>query len=266
MVRNGRFSMELKLPEMPKSLIEAFPPNAFALFMLIRPEVDDEMLKEIAAADYGNGLEENLVIMRRMLDKYELVTPLEWNPHEVLALCRWDETGPNADRRNVIQRAFCCVCLLFDSANSNSYDDFGSSDSLVRLLENILALGGEYPEAFARFIIWRLPHIDPDYARDRPFFAVALFIIAVLSRKIPEGDIPKLIDWLNEEVELERSVMETTAKKDRLLDMERCSQSDYIWRRVAERLRQESVWIESQAIRERVLDIAGRLIGNNATT
>jgi hypothetical protein len=62
--------MELKPPELPKCLIEAFPPNAFALFMLIRPEVDDEMLKEIAAADCGFGLEENLVILRRMLDKY----------------------------------------------------------------------------------------------------------------------------------------------------------------------------------------------------
>jgi hypothetical protein len=188
------------------------------------------------------------------------VTPLEWNPHEVLALCRWDESGPNADRRNVIQRAFCCVCLLFDSANPNSYDDCGSQDSLVRLLENVLSLGGECPEALARFITWRLPHVDPDFTRDRPFFAVALSILAVLSRKVHERDIPKLIDWLNEEVELERNVMGTTAKKDRLLDLEEwCSQSDHIWRRLAEQLFREADAMTSVQIRDCIRGIANQL-------
>lgn len=260
--------MEIKPPELSKCLIEAFPSHPLALLVLLRPYIDDEMLEEIANADYGLDAQEHLSALKQVRDRLSFSVPMSWKPHEVLNLFRYHETGPTAHRQNVLKRAFCCICLLLDEVHRESrVHMIGSAiDPLTRLLENILALGGEYPEAFAQFITWRLPHVDPDYARDRPFFAVAIFILAVFSRKVPECDIPKLIDWLNEEVELERSVMEITAKKDRLLDMERCSQSDYIWRRVAERLCEESVWIESQAIRERVIDIAGRLIGNNATT
>lgn len=251
--------MEIKTPDLPNYLVENFPPNMIELLKLIRPEVDDEMLLNIADADYGNGLEENLNILRRIVDKIEFVSPLKWNPREVLTLCRWAETGPNTSRRNIIQRVFCCYCLLCDSGDPKICPGTGWEDSIVRLLENALVLGPDFSEALARFIVWRLPLVDPDYSRNRPFLAVALFILAVLTRKIAEQDIPMLIDWLNEEVEFERDIMQITEKNDRQLDMEWCPQSKHIWKRTAARLGTESVWIQSIDIREKVIDIAKRL-------
>lgn len=254
--------MESSIPELPKCLIEAFPPQPFDLLVLLRHHITDEMLEEIASADNGMSYQEHLSALRHARDWLGFSVPMSWEPHEVLSLFRWHETGPTTHRSNVLKRAFCCICLLLDDVHQDSrVHMIGSAiDPLTRLLENVLALGSEYPESLARFITWRLPHFDPDFSRDRPFFAVSLLILSLVARKISESEIPKLIDWVIEEVRLEQTLVAGIDQgTPKLLDMQWCSQSDYLWRRHSELLIGETSWIQSPSIRNRVLEIARRL-------
>jgi len=72
-----------------------------ALLNAIRPLVDVAILKKIADADYGHGAEENLAILKTIRDEGVLPVPLDWFPHEVCALTRW-ETPKKDDRRGHI--------------------------------------------------------------------------------------------------------------------------------------------------------------------
>ena len=82
-----------------------------ALLNAIRPLVDVAILKKIADADYGHGAEENLAILKTIRDEGVLPVPLDWFPHEVCALTRW-ETPKKDDRRGHIARLFACAILL----------------------------------------------------------------------------------------------------------------------------------------------------------
>jgi hypothetical protein len=54
--------------KIPASLCDTFPPSDERLLDVTRRQMDDEMLSEIAAADYGTDLDAHLAALRPIRD------------------------------------------------------------------------------------------------------------------------------------------------------------------------------------------------------
>lgn len=248
--------------DVPRCLIEAFPPDAFALFLGIRPYVDGLIIDDIANADCGYGVEENLKALQRRLDLQDLMIPIQWEPHEVLSLVRWERPAQNDDLRFYFRRAFCCTCLLLAATHPESWNLISSEvDTLIQLLDCVLALGETFTNAFGQFITWRMNQIPADGENERVFFALILFFIAVTTRRITEGELRTITDWLIRTEDHERTAMGEFIPypSQWLLGLTHFNQEIDTWRRHANRLISSSQWIRDDAVREGVLDVVRRL-------
>ena len=102
----------------PPALLTAFPASADLLLDIVRRQVDDGMLAEIAAADYGMDMNAHLTELRTIRDQGIVPTPLPWHPGEVLELIRWSNPENPAHkpgstgRRGHQMRAFACAAIL----------------------------------------------------------------------------------------------------------------------------------------------------------
>jgi hypothetical protein len=76
---------------MPPPFLAAFKPDQTGLFKIIARHVDDAMLREIAAADYGQDIEQHLAPLRTLRDGGMPPEPRSWYPDEVLELIRWSQ-------------------------------------------------------------------------------------------------------------------------------------------------------------------------------
>ena len=72
-------------------LLERFDPEPDGLLDSISAYIDDEMLKEISLADYGDDAPEHLTALRTLRDAGIFPAKMVWVPGEVLELIRWSE-------------------------------------------------------------------------------------------------------------------------------------------------------------------------------
>jgi hypothetical protein len=97
----------------PAALVAAFPPSQDALLDFARKRIDDSMLLEIARADYGCDAEAHLAALRPIRDEGSVVSPMQWQPGEVLELTSYCdpeqpegppfEPGPTGRRGHLIR-------------------------------------------------------------------------------------------------------------------------------------------------------------------
>jgi hypothetical protein len=73
---------------MIQALLASLQPNNEQLLSEISRHVSDDMLAEIALADYGRDQEQHLAPLRRLCDTGTFVEPMYWYPCEVLELIR----------------------------------------------------------------------------------------------------------------------------------------------------------------------------------
>ena len=152
--------------DIPFALIAAFPPSADLLLDRARRHVNDEMLVEIARADYGNRADEMLAELRPIRDKGIIPSPMQWLLGEVLELTRLcDPEHPNAPPfepgpsgfRGHQTRLFACAVLFRAVAEpASGYDDSSSDSTLAIALASAKVLGDEMSEAIGCFLTWQL--------------------------------------------------------------------------------------------------------------
>jgi tetratricopeptide (TPR) repeat protein len=118
-------------------LISGYNPDTDSLLNHLRGLVDLAALQRIAGADYGSDAEEHLAALTEIRDRGLVPHPLDWHPHEVLALVRWGE-GESVDHR---ERAFVCAVLSIDDAGPRCLQDGGPESTLPVLLESCEILG-----------------------------------------------------------------------------------------------------------------------------
>src|SRR5262245_7058441 len=102
---------------MTAQLLAPLCPNENALTPLFQAEIDEGMLREIAAADYGWKADECYPLLIRIL---EAGMPASYDPNlnEVLELIRWSEPEDPAwspggyGHRGHWMRLFACAALL----------------------------------------------------------------------------------------------------------------------------------------------------------
>lgn len=191
---------------MPRWIRERFLPDQRAAVDYLRGMVDEDMLHEIAAADYGRDVEKHLAALIPIWKGGELGELDSWYPMEVLELIRWSEPedsewkpGSTGSRGHKM-RAFSCAVLL---ATPNFEPE---KETLIQLVDSVFMLGPEALEATARFLVWRLDTLGREW--DRPCFALALAaIIQSLDATLSTAMEQDLADWVGKEESSERAYL-----------------------------------------------------------
>lgn len=191
---------------MPSWIQDRFPPDQRAAVDFLRRLIDEDMLKEIAEADYDRDTKEHLSALMPIWKGDDLTEMDSWFPREVLELIRWsepevDEWKPGmAGPRGHIIRAFSCAVLL---ATPNFEPD---KETLIQMIDSVFLLGSDAQEATARFLDWRLGLLE--HEEDRPFFALGLTaIILSLEEGLSAKEEQDLAEWVASEESSERSYL-----------------------------------------------------------
>lgn len=193
------------LMELPAALAARFPPSRRRLLDVTRVSINDTMLEEIAAADYGCDFDEHLAALRPIRDEGKLLEPFDWNPGEVLELTRYcDPECPNpppfapgsTGLRGHRIRAFACAALLY----RGTQHDTAADATLAQCLVSARALEPEVSEAIGCFLTWETQRIE-----EKPrnpygngwLFALGLLIVASRpTDRLPDQVLAETAAWV----------------------------------------------------------------------
>lgn len=192
--------------QIPQWIRERFPADQRSAVDHLRSLIDEDMLQEIAEADYAQDVAEHLAALKPIWEGGELKELGHWSPKEVLQLIRWSEPedpnwkpGSTGLRGHKI-RAFSCAVLL---ATPNFEPD---KDTLIQMVDSAFLLGSEAQEATAKFLVWRIDALGRE--EDRPFFAFALAAVAQsIISPLSTSQEQDLSDWVAFEELSERTYL-----------------------------------------------------------
>ena len=182
-----------------------FQPEPNELLERISHRVDDSMLEEIAAADYGREVKDNLSHLRRIRDQRSFAIPMRWDPREVLELIRWSQPeDPNwkpgaYGERGHWMRAFACASLLRAAGESENSDlRSGWNQTLIQLVDSLRFLGPHFDEPAAKFLAWLIQRYEAHEDGDElAFFAIGLLWFGLnLRSSAPDEIIISLCEWI----------------------------------------------------------------------
>ncbi len=174
-------------------------------------KITDDMLREIADADYGMDFAKHFAALTKIRDRVPTEGRMAWEPHEVLALFRWSEFGdnrtgqkPRSEHDFHLMRAFCCTALLEAYADPANHEYFaGENQTLAQLLDSVAHIDGDetvFQGQAISFLAWLVPKL-PDYEDETAFYLLGLVWLLV---RQPDRDanvekILRLIDRVNAE-------------------------------------------------------------------
>ncbi len=194
----------------PEALLERFDPHPDRLLDHLRVQVDDEMLVEIAELDCGlHNAPAQFAALEYIRDTGKVQAPMKWEPLEALKLASHGAPGmfskPNRQElfREHLERAFACSALLrahVETPNAGHVTNMNLT--LAALLESRCLFAAEFERHLGSFVAWRVGQLNG--LDDRPFFAFALLLLAVLGRgsEFDEEETASLCRWvLDEEAE-----------------------------------------------------------------
>ena len=186
-----------------RELLATFGPDRDGLLRKVSELVDDQMLVEIARADWGEDVPEHLVELRKIRDTAAVPAPVRFCPQEVLELTRWSDSTASRpmQRRDHVMRAFACAALLRIKGEPGNADALieGENATLAQLLASLDLLGGAYREKALQFLAWRLETMEDD-DEGRPFFIYGLLLLALKTRTdLANSQLREIVDWLIED-------------------------------------------------------------------
>lgn len=183
-----------------------------ALLELSR-QMSDEMLKQIATADYGFKAEECFAYLKTITSTQQLPTQTEFILTECLELTRW--TKPK-DRSEHLCRAFSCMLLLILERTSDYHPVGEINDFLAPLVDSLTALQLAQ-KSTQELLIWRIladyehelafyleEEEDKEYIAEitiNPFLIYALLLMMIVNNE-PQTHIASVLDW---NIEMEKS-------------------------------------------------------------
>lgn len=190
--------------------LENLDPSDEPLLSIVFQHVDDAMLKEIAEADYGLGVDEHLQALKE-IKAGAIPAPMQWEPKEVLELIRWSEPDDpkwspgSTGERGHWMRLFACTVLLRAAAEPENDGYFDGDDStIIQLVDSALKLGEKTSNAALRFLCWRMRCRDL-LECDRPYYAIAILLVAVLLAKWTQPMEQELVETaVNDEIPISR--------------------------------------------------------------
>jgi hypothetical protein len=231
--------------DLPPAAQSRLTPSLTAWRDWLGPLIDEAMLAEIAAADYGYLADENLVALRAIRDGRLLDAPGVVAPLEVLQLVRWSwpddpaEQPSRRGRRGHLMRLFCCAALIWladDPARRPACGD--EEDTLLPLVDSAIALGAAAVAAVLPLLTARLLTL-PATDLGRPFFAMSLLLLAAAQFR-DEADgllLNQLGHWVvAEEAHFRAAGPPLPPLPVWLLGLKSSANGDDLWRELAWRL------------------------------
>lgn len=240
---------------MAPALLSAFAPDRDGLLRRLATLIDDGMLREIAACDYGFGLEDNLKRLHLLRDELEMP---DFNAREVLELTRWAEpdwenwSGPKGERGHRM-RAFACAGLLHAPEDAGQWGAL--NDTLGQMIASLDALPGDWDAEAAAFLAWRMAQFAMwDHAA---FVGVGLLHHALRLPDVADAAIVALCEWISSE---EREVAGRSADPSgRWLLSHVAGQRHANWENIGMELSRLDLSRRPAAVREWVSLIGGSL-------
>jgi hypothetical protein len=188
---------------MLRVFLSSLEPDQDSLLSAISKHITDDMLAEIALADYGADQEQHLVPLRLLRDMGVFVTPIYWYPCEVLELVRNSEPDgrPEPDRlRHHWIRAFASAALLRAMSEPWNYeaDAARPSFTVIQLLNSLEALPIDLTEYAVRLLAAMMIRSDLEGIDEQPiYYGVALlWLILQGSKTASDQDLIDLADWI----------------------------------------------------------------------
>ncbi|HTJ35296.1 MAG TPA: hypothetical protein VL738_18885 [Dactylosporangium sp.] len=171
----------MAMPELDR-IVEALRPDEVALRDWVRPRLDADTVREMAALDYGMQIDEHLRGIEGLFNTRRLPAEIGWNPREVLELARY--SGPAA------ARLFACMVLVRADGTVTP------AETLAGLVEAVLELGDEAIEPAVRYLAW-CRRDEPGVWRGEPealpFLTLGLLLVYVMR---PDAADQAVVDGL----------------------------------------------------------------------
>jgi hypothetical protein len=185
-------------------LIHQFEPEPDDLLRAISKHITDDMLGEIALADYGEDHEDHLAELCQIRDTGEITKPMGWCPGEVLELFRWSQPENFAWKPGRTgldghwMRAFCCAALLRATCEPGNHEDVGADHTAVNLIQSLRAIPTDLNRQASRFFAWLVLESDRecDHEHVCAYAILLLWISLQLTNPPPDEALISLANWL----------------------------------------------------------------------
>ncbi len=200
---------------------ERFGADPNALFDVLLPLITDDMLIEIASADYGWRGDEHLGHLMQFRDR-RTIPILGMCPGEVLELKRWSEPDQpdrkpsSPGKRGHLLRAFSCAVLLRAYERPENHGRWLSfNETSIQLALSLNVLGGPLDLAGGRFFAWCLDTLSPlDFeGAEGSFFGLALLSFVFSSDNYSDCNVVDLCKWIDENTSILLEEYQHFAKK-----------------------------------------------------
>lgn len=186
---------------MLRAFLNSLEPDQDLLLSRVSKHITDEMLAEIAMADYGSDWEQHLASLRLVRDRGVFVQHMHWYPCEVLELVRHS--------RGHWIGAFTGAALL--RAMNEPWNYSGSeqpSYTLIKLLSSLEELPVDFTPESVRLLSWMMLNSHLEGSDPQPiYFGVALLWLTLRGR-VPasDQDLIEMADWIvRHEAELHKN-------------------------------------------------------------
>jgi hypothetical protein len=238
--------MREHLKPVQQQLLAPLNPNESALTPLFQAHIDESMLREISAADYGWKADECYELLQPVL-KTGAIVPDDFNVREVLELIRWSEPedlewspGGHGPRGHWM-RLFACAALVRLAPSNRDFFD-GECSTVAQLVSSAIELGRPVARAAESLLAWRFlayPGADPDCA----FLAFAILLLAAhLGHAEDNGQwLKDLATWVEDEESRSRNALSTWFSSSPqwnqwLTGLTAFNQREAVWRSLAHRI------------------------------
>ena len=192
---------------MIQAFLASLQPDGEQLLADISRHVSDDMLAEIALADYEKDQEEHFAQLRRLRDRGALAEPMNWHPGEVLVLIRNSEPEDPSWKPGAIgvrghwMRAFACAALLRAREEPWNYrgDPAFSSFTLIQLIDSICVLPDDFTPQAVRALasIMLHPDLEEDDNEQVVYCGVGLLWLALHLKTRPSDKyLIELAEWI----------------------------------------------------------------------
>ena len=183
-----------------RDFLSSLDPDNDRLLASISRHISDEMLAEIAAADYGQQQQRHLVPLLHLRDTGEFIVPMHFYPCEVLELTRNSEPDWTVDMRGHWERAFACASLLRARQQPWNYSAATAQPSfdLIQLIHSMRLLSLDMASDTMRMVsAWMLDHdLDGTDAQVIYFGVGLLWLLLQSSAPRPDRELIDLAQWI----------------------------------------------------------------------
>ncbi|HVT99087.1 MAG TPA: hypothetical protein VHE33_16400 [Acidobacteriaceae bacterium] len=188
------------------ALINGLNPNPDALLRAISAHISDDMLEEIARADYDEEVEGHFAALLPIRNEARFIVPMQWCPGEVLELIRYSQPDrpdwkPGSPKiRGHWMRAFASAALLRAQFPPWNYrgDAAEPSLTLIQLIHSLRALPVDFNIEASRFVAYLMQQSNLEGDDEEVlYYAISLIWFALhLDEPPTDESLIELCEWL----------------------------------------------------------------------